>query len=95
MSSEIYMPKAGIMIRKPGQGGVAMACMKINFHGYEISIAVDDSCGAFKDQLARTDIRVYNDLGADVTTNFGIPNQSYTSDDLFVIMSNIVRSEAI
>jgi len=54
--------------------GVALntirACAKFKYKGYEISIAMDDSCGALPN-LSRSDIRVYRDYdGKDVTEQF-------------------------
>lgn len=53
MNKLIWSPKPKHM--PPNQ-----ACTKIPYKGYEISIAMDDSCGAF-DTLRRSDIRVFRD----------------------------------
>lgn len=53
MNKSIWSPKPKYM--PPNQ-----ACTKIPYKGYEISIAMDDSCGAF-DTLCRSDIRVFRD----------------------------------
>lgn len=46
------------------------ACCKIPYKGYEISIAMDDSCGALAD-YSRSNIRVWRDFdGSDVTAEF-------------------------
>lgn len=46
------------------------ACCKIPYKGYEISIAMDDSCGAM-DTLSRSDIRIYREYDdKDVTEQF-------------------------
>lgn len=46
------------------------ACVKIPYKGYEISIAMDDSCGGM-DTLRRSNIRVYREWDdADVTDQF-------------------------
>lgn len=46
-------------------------CFKVMFRGYEISVAVDDSCGAF-DSMHRSNIAVF--VGeTDVTETFGGP----------------------
>lgn len=43
------------------------ACCKIPYKGYEISIAMDDSCGAMR-VYGRSDIRVFRDAdGSDST----------------------------
>ena len=55
------------------------SCVKIPYLGFEISIAVDDSCGAF-DKLCRSDLRIYanNGQGNDVIAEImGNPNQYY------------------
>lgn len=45
-------------------------CCKISYKGYEISIAMDDSCGALK-EYSRTDIRVFAESDdSDVTVQF-------------------------
>jgi DNA-directed RNA polymerase subunit RPC12/RpoP len=62
---------------------------KIVFHGYEISIAMDDSCGRMN-KLGRTDIRVYKD-DVDVSWQFN-DGDSYiygTAENLFSIMQKI------
>lgn len=48
------------------------ACIKIPYKGYEISIALDDSCGAFT-YLGRANIKVYRviDEFEDVSSQFG------------------------
>lgn len=60
---------------------------KIIFHGYEISIAMDDSCGVLKD-FSRTEIRVFKGED-DVTTQFSKGYHQSTGDDLFEIMQQI------
>ena len=63
MNNSIWSPKPKHM--PPNQ-----ACTKIPYKGYEISIAMDDSCGAF-DTLRRSDICVFRDWdGKDVTNDF-------------------------
>lgn len=60
--SNIWSPKI--------ENSMHQACCKIPYKGYEISIAMDDSCGVF-DTLRRSDIRVFRDYdGKDVTENF-------------------------
>ena len=39
---------------------LASACFKINFKGFEVSIACDNNCGINSD-CSRTDIRVYRE----------------------------------
>jgi hypothetical protein len=67
------------------------ACCKIPYKGYEISIAMDDSCGAFE-QYNRSDIRIFRDWdGKDVTYEFfrkqGIVSAS--ADTLKEVFANI------
>lgn len=60
MNNAIWAPK----------GMTRSACTKIPYKGYEISIAMDDSCGAMKD-YGRSDIRVFCDATAeDVSDKF-------------------------
>jgi hypothetical protein len=77
-------------------------CTKMEFMGYEISIAMDQSLGASND-LKRTEILLFRD-GEDVTTTFLdkyneefelflTPMRVFTdSNDLFWIMKTIVMS---
>lgn len=51
----IYTP--GIAIKEIRKG-CNQTCTKIMFGGFEISIAMDDSCGAMEN-LSRSDIQVY------------------------------------
>jgi len=62
-------------------------CTKIIFRGFEISISMDDFCGALQ-QLSRTNIRVYKGQGfyEDVTDYFGF---NTNAEDLFDIMKRI------
>jgi hypothetical protein len=60
---------------------------KIEFKGYQISIAMDDSCGTME-HYSRTDIRIYHG-DSDVTENFNDVLQDSclrSSDDLFNVM---------
>lgn len=51
------------------------ACTKIPYRGYEISVAMDDSCGT-AEHYYRSDIRVYDNHGNDITEAFfDSPNQ--------------------
>lgn len=62
MSTNIWSPKI--------VDGTKQACCKIPYKGYEISIAMDDSCGAYT-TLCRSDIRVFRDRDSqDVTSDF-------------------------
>lgn len=57
------------MIWSP-KGMSKSACCKIPYKGYEISIAMDDSCGVLP-EYSRGDIRVFRDCDSkDVTTEF-------------------------
>lgn len=73
------------------------ACTKILFHGYEISIAMDDSCGMAID-LIRSSIRVYHN-NLDVTDRFVVSNHQHnsnyidgTGDNLYFIMNQILNN---
>jgi hypothetical protein len=60
MNGSIWAPK----------GMEDRACCKIPYKGYEISIAMDDSCGVFNEYI-RSDIRVFREYDdADVTDQF-------------------------
>lgn len=60
MSKNIWAPK----------GMYKAACCKIPYKGYEISIAMDDSCGGMS-YYGRSDIRVWCDAtGEDVSDKF-------------------------
>jgi hypothetical protein len=62
MNTNIWSPKI--------PESMSVACCKIPYKGYEISIAMDDSCGVH-DTLCRSDIRVYRDSDdKDVTEEF-------------------------
>jgi hypothetical protein len=66
-------------------------CTKILFMGYEISIAMDASCGP--GDLSRADIRVYLD-DVDVTCKFWVDNETMlvgNGDVLFRVMQKIVQ----
>lgn len=55
---------------KMGEHANAKACTRIELGLYEISIAMDDSCGAFR-TMRRCDIRIYLITdGSDVTRKF-------------------------
>jgi hypothetical protein len=68
------------------------ACTRILYKGYEISIAMDDSCGAFND-YSRSSIAVFDENGADVTVGFFTePRQLYidgTAENLIAIFAKI------
>jgi len=81
MNKPIWAPK----------GMTCSACTKIPYKGYEISIAMDDSCGTLED-YSRSDIRVYRDYdGKDVTEDFykGCEVCIATADNLKSIFSMI------
>ncbi len=60
MSKPIWAPK----------GMENRACCKIPYRGYEISIAMDDSCGTLT-TFGRSDIRIFRDWDEkDVTEEF-------------------------
>jgi hypothetical protein len=62
MNNNIWSPKIG--------NATKQACCKIPYKGYEISIAMDDSCGCLT-TLSRSDIRVFRDWDSkDVTEDF-------------------------
>lgn len=63
---------------------------KIMFHGYEISVASDDSCGTM-DHLKRTDIRIFKG-DEDVTGQFADSSTVlWSAEDLFEVMKKIVE----
>lgn len=72
----IYVPRRGVQFRHNSgrdqdnaRDHLANVCVRIPYKGYEISISCDDSAGCM-DDLARSDIRVYNESdGADVTVS--------------------------
>lgn len=83
MSKNIWAPK----------GMYKAACCKIPYKGYEISIAMDDSCGVLE-EYSRSDIRVFRDWdGKDVTEEFcKIAQGMYlaaTADNLKYIFAQI------
>ena len=51
------------------KGMTQSACCKIPYKGYEISIAMDDSCGAFE-HYSRSDIRIFRDYDDKDVTSF-------------------------
>jgi hypothetical protein len=63
--------------------GTQQACCKIPYKGYEISIAMDDSCGAY-DSLSRSSICVFRD-GEDVTES------SVQGDDVIVADAHALK----
>lgn len=71
----IYVPRGGVQFRnfsstdrEKARAGIANVCIRIPYKGYEISISCDDSCGVMDKDLARSDIRVYEEEGGkDVT----------------------------
>ncbi len=67
--------------------GTGAVCTKIDFMGYEISIAQDDSCGAFNGVMQRSDVRLYKD-NEDVTAEFG-DFRWVSGEDIFKIMKMI------
>ena len=91
----IYTPRSVVSMierncrtRGPGVGN-AQVNTKIEFYGYEISIAMDSSLGA--GDLTRADIRVYHD-DQDVSERFHAPecNMIYgTAGELFRVMNAI------
>jgi hypothetical protein len=58
---------------------------KIRFRGYEISIAMDDSCGKLR-QLSRTEIAVFRD-DKEVSSEFR--HASGDAENLFLLMKSI------
>lgn len=69
-------------------------CVKIEHKGYEVSIALDDSCGSFT-KLLRCDIRVFKDT-KNVTAELfpGQENNLRTADDLLMVLQAIDKLEA-
>jgi hypothetical protein len=74
-------------------------CTKIEFKGYEISIAMDSSHGA--DDLFRSDIRVYTAPGAvpgvEVTSKFLVEDETMlygNAETLFRVMQKIEAMSA-
>lgn len=60
MNKSIWSPK----------GQVFGTCVKIPYNGYEISIAMDDNLGCYK-EYSRSNLRVFRDWdGKDVTNDF-------------------------
>lgn len=75
MNDPIWSPKIS--------NGTKQACCKIPYKGYEISIAMDDSCGTHV-ILCRSDIRVFRDAdGADITDRF--TDASYIVADAYAL----------
>lgn len=68
------------------------ACVVIPFKGYEISIAMDDSCGAFKN-FYRTDVRVYKDE-IDVTDKFLEGGKDRLGDDAETLLKIMKQIES-
>ena len=66
----------------------SLANTRILFCGYEISIAMDDSCGVLQD-LARVDIRVFDRNNEDVTDQFRYPLG--TAAGLYALMQEISK----
>lgn len=67
-------------------------CTKIMFHGYDISMAFDNSCGGMGRRLGRSYLKVF--LGEkDVTSKFSPDHVgemcAFTSHDLFDVMKKI------
>ena len=61
------------------KGMTRSACTKIPYKGYEISVAMDDSCGTMH-YFGRSDIRVWCDAtGEDVSIKF------YQSEDQYML----------
>lgn len=71
MRTTIWTPKS---MTSRGQ-----SCCKIPYKDYEISIAMDDSCGAMR-ECSRSDIRVYVDH-QDVTTLFLVEDENMLYGD--------------
>ncbi|UKJ74524.1 hypothetical protein [Azospirillum brasilense] len=66
----------------------AGVCLKLAFHGHEISILCDDSCGAF-DTLRRVEVRVFRGE-QDVTEALGGP--WHDADELFAVMKALAET---
>jgi hypothetical protein len=64
--SDIYIARKSLYFRGSDEKradavkGIGAACVRIPYKAYEISIACDDSCGAFED-LRRSEIRIFKD----------------------------------
>jgi hypothetical protein len=81
----IYMPITSASVM---QSGCNMANVKIEYKGFSISIAMDDSCGALPN-LSRTEIVVFNKAGVAVTHRLLGENSGRDSSDLKKIMDRI------
>lgn len=99
MENLIYTPLSMVIANQTTGKGNYQTCTKINYYGFEISVASDQSLCASND-LQRTDIRVYK--GAhDVTDRFvkrhnnSLETIVFTSpEDLHFIMDTIREEHA-
>ena len=84
MNSNIWSPKS--MNNRS-------ACCKIPYKGYEISIAMDDSCGVLA-EFSRSDIRVYDEQsGMDISSLFTDTFLIGDADTLKVVFRKIDELE--
>lgn len=99
--NSIYVPLGSVEKNKRRLNGDYGNCTKLNFNGYQISIASDQSLCVDKD-LDRSEIRVYTgekyqqDVTVDFVKEYNESKKSdliiFTStDDLMFIMDSILR----
>lgn len=95
----IYTPLSCVKQNQRATPGAYQTCTKIMYGSYQISIAMDQSCGPVN-ELDRAEIRIYGgtDFARDYTNDFlarhkevhGDDINIFTSpEDLFWIMSEI------
>lgn len=98
MENLIYTPLPMVIANQTKDNGDYQTCTKINYYGFEISIASDQSLCAGND-LQRTEIRVYK-ANHDVTDRFvkhyndncHFETNTFTSpEDLHFIMDTILE----
>ena len=96
MENLIHTPLSAVIANQTKSNGYYQTCTKINYYGFEISVASDQSL-CVGNELQRTDIRVYKG-DHDVTARFvkhyndnsGFETIIFTSpEDLHFIMDTI------
>jgi hypothetical protein len=98
MENLIYTPLPMVIANQTRDNGNYQTCTKINYYGFEISVASDQSLCA-GNELQRTEIRIYKD-NHDVTDRFVkhyndnncFQTNMFTSpEDLHFIMDTILK----
>lgn len=85
MSNEIYTPLECVAANLRRENRHYQTCTKIDYFGYEISIASDQSLTR-DNSLVRTEIRIYEGVG-DVTGHFVDLYNKINSSDLNIFTS--------